>query len=70
MENEKAMPLSSIAEREQEVDDLVDLYENNHIKRLSEGKCSAEIGMLYVEALTDLERISDHALNIAEAGQA
>ncbi|MBQ1780748.1 MAG: hypothetical protein II001_04875 [Bacteroidales bacterium] len=25
--------------------------------------------MLYVEALTDLERISDHALNIAEAGQ-
>jgi phosphate:Na+ symporter len=69
MENPKAMPLSSIAEREQEVDDLVDLYENNHIKRLSEGKCSAEIGMLYVEALTDLERISDHALNIAEAGQ-
>ena len=70
MENPKAMPLPGIAEREQEVDDLVDLYENNHIKRLSEGKCSAEIGMLYVEALTDLERISDHALNIAEAGQA
>ena len=65
----KAVPLSNIAEREQEVDDLVDLFENNHIKRLSEGKCSAEIGMLYVEALTDLERISDHALNIAEAGQ-
>ena len=70
MQDSKTMPLSSIAEREQEVDDLVDLYENNHIKRLSEGKCSAEIGMLYVEALTDLERISDHALNIAEAGQA
>lgn len=70
MLNPKAVPLSNIAKREQEVDDLVDLYENNHIKRLSEGKCSAEIGMLYVEALTDLERISDHALNIAEAGQA
>ncbi|MBR6038851.1 MAG: Na/Pi cotransporter family protein [Clostridia bacterium] len=70
MQNPKAVPLSDIARREQEVDDLVDLYENNHIKRLSEGKCSAEIGMLYVEALTDLERISDHALNIAEAGQA
>ncbi len=69
MKNPREMPLSSIAAREQEVDDLVDQYENNHIKRLSEGKCSAEIGMLYVEALTDLERISDHALNIAEAGQ-
>ncbi len=65
----KAHPLSNIEEREQEVDDLVDLYENNHIKRLTDGLCSAEIGMLYVEALTDLERISDHALNIAEAGQ-
>ena len=70
MLNPKEQPIEDIAAREQEVDDLVDLYENNHIKRLSEGKCSAEIGMLYVEALTDLERISDHALNIAEAGQA
>ena len=69
MENDKAEPLSDIAAREQEVDDLVDLYENNHIKRLSAGKCSAEVGMFYVEALTDLECISDHALNIAEAGQ-
>ena len=69
MENPKAVPLADIAAREQEVDDLVDLYENNHIKRLSDGKCSAEVGMFYVEALTDLERISDHALNIAEAGQ-
>ena len=69
MENPKAFPLADIAAREQEVDDLVDLYENNHIKRLAEGKCSAEVGMFYVEALTDLERISDHALNIAEAGQ-
>lgn len=65
----KALPLSDIAAREQEVDDLVDLYENNHIRRLSAGECSAEVGMFYVEALTDLERISDHALNIAEAGQ-
>ena len=52
-----------------EVDDLVDLYENRHIERLSAGKCSAEVGMFYVEALTDLERISDHALNIAETSK-
>ncbi len=69
MHNPKAQPLSGIASREQEVDDLVDLYENNHIARLSAGKCSAEVGMFYVEALTDLERISDHALNIAETSK-
>lgn len=65
----KAQPLSGIAAREQEVDDAVDDYENRHIKRLTAGKCSAEVGMFYVEALTDLERISDHALNIAETSE-
>ena len=69
MNNPKAQPLSDIASREQEVDDLVDLYENNHIKRLSAGLCSAQVGMFYVEALTDLERVSDHALNIAETSK-
>ena len=69
MGNPQAQPLSDIAAREQEVDDLVDLYENNHIARLTAGKCSAEVGMFYVEALTDLERISDHALNIAETSK-
>ena len=69
MHDPKAQPLEDIAAREQEVDDLVDLYENNHIARLSAGKCSAEVGMFYVEALTDLERISDHALNIAETSK-
>jgi Na+/phosphate symporter len=29
-------------------------------------QCSADIGMLYVEMLTDLERVGDHAMNIAE----
>ena len=69
MSNPKAQPLSGIADREQEVDDLVDLYENRHIARLSAGECSAEVGMFYVEALTDLERVSDHALNIAETSK-
>ncbi len=68
-DNPKAQSLAGIAAREQEVDDLVDEYENRHIKRLSAGKCSAEVGMFYVEALTDLERISDHALNIAETSE-
>ena len=69
MKDPSAVPLSEIEEREQEIDDLVDLYKNAHIKRMELKQCSADIGMLYVEMLTDLERVGDHALNIAEAGQ-
>ena len=40
--------------------------QEQHIRRMETGECKAEIGMLYVEILTDLERVADHALNIAE----
>ena len=69
MNDPAACPLEEIASREQEVDDLVEKLEDDHIKRMEQHLCSANVGMLYVEMLTDLERISDHALNIAEAGQ-
>lgn len=69
MTDPSATPLSNIEEREQEIDDLVAEFENAHIRRLEERQCSADVGMLYVEMLTDLERVSDHAMNIAQAGQ-
>ena len=68
MNDRSAVPLSEIERREQEIDDLVDEYKNAHITRMEQKVCSADIGMLYVEMLTDLERVGDHALNIAEAG--
>lgn len=60
--------LKEIEDKEQEIDDLVEQYKNNHISRMEKRLCSADMGMLYVEMLTDLERVGDHALNIAEAG--
>ena len=57
---------SQIEREEQEIDDLVDEYKNAHISRMEKKQCSADIGMLYVEMLTDLERVGDHAMNIAE----
>lgn len=55
--------------REQEIDDLVDHLQAEHIKRLGANECSADMGMLYVEILTDLERVADHAFNIAQAAE-
>ncbi len=57
---------AEIEREEQEIDDLVDEYKNAHIARMEKKQCSADIGMLYVEMLTDLERVGDHAMNIAE----
>ena len=70
MKGDPEMPLSAIEISEQEIDDLVDEYKNAHIARMEKRECSADTGMIYVEMLTDLERVGDHALNIAEAGKA
>ena len=52
---------------EQHIDELVDRFEQNHIERLNAGLCNAQSGLIFSEILTDLERVSDHCFNIAEA---
>ncbi|MGN1410936.1 MAG: Na/Pi cotransporter family protein [Oscillospiraceae bacterium] len=38
---------------------------SRHIQRIKNGKCTMELGFLYTDLLTELERISDHCSNIA-----
>ena len=52
-------------ELEKEVDLLEVRYKENHIRRLEEGACNPAAGILFVEVLRNLERIGDHAVNIA-----
>ena len=40
---------------------------NHHVERLGKMECTPAVGMLYVDILTDLERVSDHATNIMYA---
>jgi phosphate:Na+ symporter len=51
-------------------DDLIDQMEKElrraHIDRLNEGVCSGEAGAIYLDVLSNLERIGDHAVNIAQ----
>ena len=50
-------------------EDIVDRMERemreHHMQRLSEGKCSTSAGVAFLDVIGDLERISDHADNIA-----
>lgn len=52
--------------KERRVDALELELRNKHIKRLSNNQCSAEAGVLFLDILVAMERISDHARNIAE----
>ena len=55
--------------QEAAIDDLVDVMKEQHFDRLNENKCDSSAGMIFVESLTDLERVADHALNIAQAAK-
>jgi len=52
-------------------EDLVDTYYNklseNHIVRLNQGECKAEAGAVFISLIGNLERIGDHAMNVANS---
>ncbi len=50
---------------EQIVDELKEKLRARHIKRLQKGECSYEMGFIWSDILTNLERVSDHCSNIA-----
>lgn len=54
-----------IACMEQKMDDMTARYRDNMYERIKSGQCSDEGSILFSEALTDFERIGDHALNIS-----
>ena len=49
-----------------EVDKLADRLEINHVNRLKDGKCKVDAGIIFLETVSDLEKIGDHLGNIAE----
>lgn len=52
---------------EDEIDKLEKEYRSNHIKRLNDKGCNATAGIVFLDTISNLERIGDHASNIAEA---
>ena len=51
---------------EDEVDDMEEEMRHGHMERLARGMCSADRGIVFLDVLSNLERISDHAVNVAE----
>lgn len=59
------------AQRVIEREGYIDLLEKNlrkkHIERLNRGKCEPSSGVIFLDAISNLERVGDHASNIALA---
>lgn len=47
------------------IDGLKEQLRTRHIFRMQDGKCSPEVGFVWSDLLTNLERVSDHCSNIA-----
>lgn len=52
------------------LEEKIDTYEkdlrNSHIRRLNSGLCNATVGTMFLDLISNLERVGDHAVNIAE----
>ncbi len=65
VEGDKEKALLAI-EKETLADELEAELRAKHIKRLTNNECNTESGIVFLDTLVCLERISDHARNIAE----
>jgi phosphate:Na+ symporter len=63
MDREEAL---AVVQKEDQIDKLERKFRKKHIIRMNEGLCTASAGIVFVDMISNLERIGDHAVNIAE----
>lgn len=60
-----AATMKKLSEMENRVDAKEQQLQKNHIDRLTQQECTPEAGMIFSDVVSALERVADHALNIA-----
>lgn len=63
MDREEAL---IVIQKEDQIDKLERKFRKKHIIRMNEGLCTGSAGIVFVDIISNLERIGDHAVNIAE----
>lgn len=56
--------IERLMELENRVDDISEAFQKNHIKRLNDGRCNIDSGIIYIDIVAHLERIADHIYKI------
>lgn len=52
---------------EDRIDELRSELRKGHVNRLNEGVCDVNAGLIFIDMLSKLEKIGDHAFNVAES---
>ncbi|AIC94098.1 Na/Pi cotransporter family protein [Shouchella lehensis] len=58
---------NDVLKHEELIDKMERKLRKQHIKRMNDGECSGAAGIIFVDIVSNLERIGDHSVNIAEA---
>lgn len=66
-ENRNVNKAKSIVDVEAKIDKKQKSFRERHIRRLYDGRCNAYTGAIFLDILSNLERIGDHSTNIAES---
>lgn len=65
--NKNRQHMQEILDLEDDIDAKEKKLQQSHVKRLTKNKCTPEAGMLFSDTISGLERVADHATNIAFA---
>lgn len=66
LENGDHILARKVIKNEVVIDNLEKEFRYGHIMRLNEGTCTGHEGSVFLDMLSNMERIGDHAVNIAE----
>lgn len=67
LENNDKEAARQVVTKEDQIDTMERTLRKKHILRLNEGECTGASGIVFVDIISNLERVGDHAVNIAEA---
>lgn len=59
--------IPDVDNEEQATDDICQKMQDAHVRRMTEGSCTAAAGAIYLQLAINLERIGDHMHNIANS---
>lgn len=57
--------MQDILQLEERIDEMERVLQGRHVERLTRNECTPEAGMIYSDVVSGLERVADHATNIA-----
>ncbi len=67
LDNDSVIEAKAVLDMEKKVNALTLKLRENHIRRLSKGRCKVLSGIVFLDIISNFEKIADHFTNVAQA---